>query len=184
MASSRPLFPGATNIEQLNIIWKALQSHHVILRRRAQDVPRTGARHAHYRLVAWHRQLSRLPASRVRPLCPPGLCCPGAAVGSDHVCTTRLTLSRMERPGLDLVHQLLQFAPEKRVSAQDAMRHPFFSELGPRVHDLAPGVLSVHGLNRTSMSVQRRRSLRRRRCSSSRTARHHACCRRVRCQAH
>ena len=36
---------------------------------------------------------------------------------------------RMNALGLDLIEKMLQPDPLKRISAKDAMRHPFFSEL-------------------------------------------------------
>lgn len=37
----------------------------------------------------------------------------------------------LEQDGVDLLEQMLQYDPSKRITAADAMKHPFFSDLTP-----------------------------------------------------
>ena len=46
----------------------------------------------------------------------------------------------MERAALDLMSRLLQYDPEQRLTAADAMRHAYFRDMGPAVLALAPGL--------------------------------------------
>uniref|UniRef100_A0A4X2KRU2 cyclin-dependent kinase n=1 Tax=Vombatus ursinus TaxID=29139 RepID=A0A4X2KRU2_VOMUR len=43
---------------------------------------------------------------------------------------------RLDTDGADLLARLLQFEGRNRISADDAMRHPFFQSLGSRIHKL------------------------------------------------
>ena len=43
---------------------------------------------------------------------------------------------RLDTEAIDLLEKLLQFESKNRVSALEAMRHPYFESLGPRVHQL------------------------------------------------
>ncbi|XP_068780250.1 cyclin-dependent kinase 16 isoform X2 [Struthio camelus] len=43
---------------------------------------------------------------------------------------------RLDNDGADLLGKLLQFEGRRRISAAEAMRHPFFASLGPRVASL------------------------------------------------
>uniref|UniRef100_A0A8C7YB81 cyclin-dependent kinase n=1 Tax=Oryzias sinensis TaxID=183150 RepID=A0A8C7YB81_9TELE len=43
---------------------------------------------------------------------------------------------RLDNDGLDLLMSFLKFESKKRVSADEAMRQPYFRSLGPRVHTL------------------------------------------------
>eukprot|EP00049_Salpingoeca_infusionum_P003118 m.63763 g.63763 ORF g.63763 m.63763 type:complete len:475 (-) comp11964_c1_seq1:25-1449(-) len=45
-------------------------------------------------------------------------------------------LPRLKRLGLVLLDQLLQLNPSKRLTAAEAMQHPYFEALGPNVHSL------------------------------------------------
>ena len=38
-------------------------------------------------------------------------------------------LPRLSKAGLDLIERMLQADPQKRITARDAMRHPYFAEL-------------------------------------------------------
>lgn len=46
---------------------------------------------------------------------------------------------RLDPDGLDLVSKFLLYEARKRISAKDAMRHPYFDSLGPGVHNLLDG---------------------------------------------
>lgn len=37
----------------------------------------------------------------------------------------------LDQDGVDLLEQMLQYDPAKRITAADAMKHPFFSDLAP-----------------------------------------------------
>lgn len=37
----------------------------------------------------------------------------------------------LEQDGVDLLEQMLQYDPAKRITAADAMKHPYFSDLSP-----------------------------------------------------
>lgn len=37
----------------------------------------------------------------------------------------------LEADGVDLLEQMLQYDPAKRITAADAMKHPYFSDLSP-----------------------------------------------------
>ncbi|KAJ2815402.1 hypothetical protein GGI24_006061 [Coemansia furcata] len=38
-------------------------------------------------------------------------------------------LPKLSAKGIDLLHRLLEYAPEKRISAEQALLHPYFDEL-------------------------------------------------------
>jgi serine/threonine protein kinase len=46
---------------------------------------------------------------------------------------------RLDSDGIDLVSKFLLYEARKRISARDAMRHPYFDSLGPGVHNLLDG---------------------------------------------
>lgn len=37
----------------------------------------------------------------------------------------------LDEQGVDLMEQMLQYDPAKRITAADAMKHPYFSDLSP-----------------------------------------------------
>lgn len=37
----------------------------------------------------------------------------------------------LDQDGVDLLEQMLQFDPAKRITAADAMNHPYFNDLAP-----------------------------------------------------
>ena len=46
---------------------------------------------------------------------------------------------RLDPDGVDLVEKFLLYEAKKRISAKDAMRHPYFASLGQGVQDLLDG---------------------------------------------
>ena len=49
---------------------------------------------------------------------------------------------RLDSEGIDLVSKFLLYEARKRVSAREAMHHPYFASLGTGVHNLLDGKLS------------------------------------------
>jgi serine/threonine protein kinase len=41
----------------------------------------------------------------------------------------KAVLPRLSKTGLDLIERMLQADPQKRITAKDAMRHPYFADL-------------------------------------------------------
>ncbi|XP_068964234.1 cyclin-dependent kinase 16 isoform X2 [Petaurus breviceps papuanus] len=64
---------------------------------------------------------------------------------------------RLDTDGADLLARLLQFEGRNRISADDAMRHPFFQSLGSRIHKL-PDTTSIFALK--EIQLQKETSLR------------------------
>ncbi|XP_019341218.1 cyclin-dependent kinase 16 isoform X5 [Alligator mississippiensis] len=60
---------------------------------------------------------------------------------------------RLDSDGADLLGKLLQFEGRKRVSADDAMRHPFFQSLGERVTKL-PDTTSIFALKEIQLQKE------------------------------
>jgi serine/threonine protein kinase len=46
------------------------------------------------------------------------------------------TVPRLDPDGVALLEQMLVYNPDKRISAVDAMRHPYFKSLPKAIHDL------------------------------------------------
>uniref|UniRef100_A0A8C7YGE5 cyclin-dependent kinase n=1 Tax=Oryzias sinensis TaxID=183150 RepID=A0A8C7YGE5_9TELE len=53
---------------------------------------------------------------------------------------------RLDNDGLDLLMSFLKFESKKRVSADEAMRQPYFRSLGPRVHTLPENFIKMNQL--------------------------------------
>ncbi|XP_030049739.1 cyclin-dependent kinase 16 isoform X1 [Microcaecilia unicolor] len=60
---------------------------------------------------------------------------------------------RLDLEGSDLLSQLLQFEGKRRISAEEAMRHPYFHFLGERVHKL-PDTSSIFALKEIQLQKE------------------------------
>ncbi|KAM8965844.1 cyclin-dependent kinase 16 isoform 5-T5 [Sarcophilus harrisii] len=60
---------------------------------------------------------------------------------------------RLDTDGADLLGRLLQFEGRNRISADDAMRHPFFQSLGSRIHKL-PDTTSIFALKEIQLQKE------------------------------
>ncbi|XP_046440413.1 cyclin-dependent kinase 17-like isoform X2 [Daphnia pulex] len=108
MASGRPLFPGSTVEDQLQLIFSLLGT----------PTEETWAGiHGNEDFLSYR---------------------------FDHCAPQSLIhrAPRLDGDGLDLLNKFLSYEAKKRISAQDAMRHPYFRSLGSMVHKI-PDVASI-----------------------------------------
>lgn len=107
MYTGRPLFPGTTNEDQLQKIFRLMGT----------PSERT-----------WPG-ISQLPEYKGN--------FPNYATQSLHI-----LLPQVDNLGLDLIGKLLQLRPENRISAQEALRHPWFNDLQPIAGEVRQQVAS------------------------------------------
>ncbi|RKP09271.1 negative regulator of the PHO system [Thamnocephalis sphaerospora] len=96
MYTGRPLFPGATNEDQLQRIFRALGTPNEL------TWPGVSA------LPSWREDFAQYPSRPLAQLLP--------QLANDPC-------------ALDLLARLLQYQPERRISAEEALVHPYFNSL-------------------------------------------------------
>lgn len=103
MVNGRPLFPGSSEQDQLNKIFKTLGTPSV---------------------KSWPG-MAELPEYKEFPKYPPQ--------------PWKKVVKKLEKHGIDLLSRMLQFDPAKRISADAAMKHPYFSDLKLQVRKKKTG---------------------------------------------
>jgi len=103
MVNGRPLFPGISENDQLMKIFKLL------------GTPTTKSWPGMSELPEYKEQVTGKKAAW-----------PRYQVGGQRLAKT---VRRLSKAGLDLLSQMLQFDPNKRISAEAAMLHPYFKDL-------------------------------------------------------
>lgn len=98
MVNGRPLFPGQSEADQLNRIFKLLGTPSLRTWPGMADLPEYKANFTVYP-----------PQNNWKKVC-----------------------RRLDREGRDLLNSFLQYDPMHRISAEEAMKHPYFKELKKR----------------------------------------------------
>ncbi|XP_056271719.1 cyclin-dependent kinase 17 isoform X2 [Pseudoliparis swirei] len=133
MAAGRPLFPGSTVEDELHLIFRLLGTP-------TED--------------SWPGICSmdefksyKFPKYKIQPLInhAPSPLIPGD--GNEHISLVR---PRLDTDGIDLLLSFLKFESRKRISADEAMRQPYFRSLGPRVNAL-PECISIFTLKEVQL---------------------------------
>ncbi|KAJ2794198.1 cyclin-dependent kinase 5, partial [Coemansia helicoidea] len=113
MATGRPFFAGSSIDDQVLHIFKILGTPVDPLA--AGPVPTAAAGDADYarrlwpgctQLPDWRRSFPAYPGTPLEPLLP-----------------------KLSSKGIDLLRRLLEYAPERRISAEQALQHPYFDDL-------------------------------------------------------
>jgi len=126
MVNGRPLFPGISENDQLMKIFKLL------------GTPTTKAWPGLSELPEYKEQVTGKKASWPRYQ--------GQRVAK--------TVRRLSKTGLDLLGQMLQFDPNKRISAEAAMLHPYFKDLKGAKKPRPPVPVISTGTSTTSLPQQ------------------------------
>jgi cyclin-dependent kinase len=96
MANGRPLFPGSSEKDQLQRIFKVLGTPNKLTWPGLAELPDSKA-------------VETMPGYQPQPL--------------------KKVVPRLDAAGIDLLSRMLQYDPNKRISAEQAMQHPYFKDL-------------------------------------------------------
>jgi len=94
MVNGRPLFPGTSEQDQLNKIFKTL------------GTPNKKTWPSVTELPEYKETFTNYPAQNLKKI-----------------------VRRLDNVGIELLSRMLQFDPNKRISAENAMKHPYFKDL-------------------------------------------------------
>lgn len=131
LLTKEPLFPGKSEIDQLNKIFKILGTPNKSIWPGFVDLPGSKAKFAEQPCNKLGEKFRRTAA--YTPFTPMAV-------------TARPVLSES---GLDLLNRLLTFDPEKRITAQEALDHDWFREVPlPKSKELMPTYPAQHAQDR------------------------------------